>query len=463
MRRISVMLCTALVLGAFAFGRACADEPVPAAKIDADMRAAIARHETAGIVIAILRDGNVVFEHAYGQRNAADGAPVDMTTQFEIGSITKQFTAAAVMQLVEAGKVSLSAPLATYLPNAPHASEVTIRELLSHTSGLPNYLPDIMPEAARPATFDQLIARIAGKPLDFVPGTHWEYSNTNYLLLGRVIEVVSGEPYERYLFDRVLAKAPGANFATIADESRLPDMASGYLQGKPAPVLDNSWAGPAGNLVGTVGDMIAWDTALTSGQVVSQASYAAMTTVQTPPGAQMPYGFGFIIDRYDDQPRIWHNGGTYGFNATDQLYPNQQTRIIVFTNDVASGADRLGQRIFDDLYPSLAAAAQKPASGEDPAFTLKVRHMFENMLAGKIDRSQWNSQVGPQFTDAVVAQVAAALKPLGAPQSYVFRGCTMAGNVRACQYIVTFPAGRLLITVASDPDGKFSGFYYKPQ
>jgi D-alanyl-D-alanine carboxypeptidase len=459
----------ALVYGALcltpAVTIAYADEPVPAAKIDADMNAAIARHQTVGMTIAVVRDGSIVYERAYGERNAAGNLPATLATQYEIGSITKQFTAAAIMQLVDAGKISLMASLSTYLPKAPHASEVTIAQLLSHTSGIPDYLEgkDVVAAASHAATFDELLARIDGKPLLFPPGTQWSYSNTNYLLLGRVIEMVSGEPYEQYLFDHVLTKVSGSNFSIMADESKLPNVASGYADGKPETPLDNSWAWSAGNLVGTVSDMVAWDAALSGGQVVPPSDYAAMTSVQTPPGAKEPYGFGFLVDRYDGQPRIWHNGGTFGFNASDQLYPNQRTRIIVLTNDAGGQADDLAQRIFDDLYPQIAAEGEKPASGEDAAYTARVKLVFGQLLAGKIDRAQFDARANAALTDALIAQASAQFRTLGSPQSFTFRGCTAYGGGKVCKYLVTFPTVRMVLTVGNDADGKFNTIFLGDQ
>lgn len=447
MKAILAAVCGVLLLGA-----------VPKAKIDADMKAAVARHQVAGMTLAVVENGQVVYEHAYGMRNVDADEPATLTTDYEIGSMTKQFTAAAVMQLVDAGKIALDAKLATYLPKAPHASEVTIRELLSHTSGEPDYLKgsDVVEAAGHPGSFDQLMARIAGKPLLFTPGTQWSYSNTNYILLGRVIEVASGQPYDQYLFDRVLGPVKGENFTTMADEDKLPQMSRGYMGADPAPPLDNSWAWSAGNLVGTVSDMIAWDAALSAGDVVPLADYGMMTSVQTPPGAKTTYGFGFVVDRFEGQPRIWHNGGTFGFNTTDQWYPQQQTRVIVLTNNASGGADALADRVFNDLYPAIAAAADRAAPGEDPAFTARVKKVFAGFLAGKIDRTQFDAQANAALTDALVAHAAKQFAALGTPKSYTFRGCTMQGSLKVCKYGVEFPAATMVLTVGTDPDGKIN-------
>jgi CubicO group peptidase (beta-lactamase class C family) len=431
MKALYGALCGAFLCGA-----------VPTAKINADMRAVVLRHQTVGMTIAIVQDGKPVFEHAYGMRDAESNQPATVTTDYKIGSITKQFTAAAVMQLVDAGKISLNAPLSTYLPQAPHASEVTIEELLAHTSGLPNYTDgaDAVAASAYPVTFDALMARIASKPLLFPPGSQWSYSNTNYIILGRVIGVTSGQPYEQ-------------NFATMADEGKLPQMSPGYVRGGSAPPLDNSWAGAAGNLVGTVSDMIAWDQALSSGEVVPVADYTMMTTVQTPPKAQVRYGFAFFVDTYDGQPRVWHSGGTFGFSSTDQYYPQQSTRIIVLTNDSSAAADVLAQDIFNDMYPALATV-----QGEDAAFTARVRAVFKLLLSGKIDRSQFDDRANAVLTDAFVAKAAIALAPLGMPLEYRFEGCSMRGTTNFCKYAVTFERYERTLTVGADPAGKFNLF-----
>ncbi|HEY5339531.1 MAG TPA: serine hydrolase domain-containing protein [Candidatus Aquilonibacter sp.] len=436
---------------------ASAAEPVPTAQIDADMHAAIARHQAHGLTIAILRDGSMVYEHAYGLRDVAGKLPATVATQYEIGSITKQFTAAAIMQLVDAGKIALDAPLATHMPNAPHANEVTIRQLLSHTSGMPEYLygRTLVSEMANPTTPEAMIARIKGKPLDFPPGTKWEYSNTNYILLGRVIEIASGESYDTYLFDHVIAKAPGADFTTMRDEAKLPQMSRGYADGEFAPPLDDSWAWSAGSLVGTVADLAAWDAALRGGEVVAPSAYAQMTTVQSPPGAETAYGFGLMLDGYDGQPRIWHDGGTLGFSAADQLYPAQHTCIIVLSNDSSAASYTLANRIFEDLYPAIAAEAAKPAPGEEPAFTARVKAVYASVLAGKLDREKFDAPANAALTDAVVAGTSERFKLLGPPLWYSFRGCAMQGTTHVCRYLVAFSHIHEILTVGTDPQGKF--------
>jgi D-alanyl-D-alanine carboxypeptidase len=209
--------------------------------------------------------------------------------------------------------------------------------------------------------------------------------------------------------------------------------------------------------------LLAWDAALTSGAVVPAGDYTAMTSAQTPPGAKVPYGFAFIVDQHDAQPRIWHNGGTFGFNASDQYFPNQHTRIVVLTNDAEGNADGLVGRVFDDLYPELAAAAAKPSAGEDPAYTARVKGVFQSLLAGKIDRSQFDAPANAALTDALISQASAQFAALGKPQGYAFKGCTAAAAGKVCKYSVTFPAATMILTVGNDPDGKFNTIFLGPQ
>jgi CubicO group peptidase (beta-lactamase class C family) len=336
---------------AFVFAALVGMPAFPAARVDADMQAAIASHRVNGLTLAAVRDGKIVYQKAYGIRDAAAKLPATLDTQYEIGSITKQMTAAAIMQLVDSGKIALDAPLAAYLPNAPHSKDVTIRELLALTSGLPEYLtgPKLLDEVAVPTTPAALLARVEGKPLNFAPGTQWQHSNTNYLLLGLVIEKVSAKPYQRFVFENVLSRARGAHFSTIDDEARLPQMARGYVGQSPSPPLSGSWPWAAGDLVGSAGDLLSWDTALMGGLIVSPKSYAAMTSRQTPPNSSPVAGFPFFIDARRGYDRIWHDGSTIGFSTADDYYPQLRIRIIVFANANNGGvADDLAATAFDD-------------------------------------------------------------------------------------------------------------------
>ncbi len=349
------------------------------AKVDADVDADLRATHSEAATIAIIKNGRTVYTRGYGLRDLATALPADVQTRYEVGSLTKQFTAVAVLQLKEAGKVDLDARLSTYLPLAPHAESVTLRQLLTQTSGFKDYMsaPNIDTLVETPATFDQLMARITDEPLGFKPGTQWEYSSTNYLILGHVIEVVSGETWDDYLREHIFVSAGMKDSATIAQEGAVSDMARGYtyINGKnePSVPLDESWAGAAGGIVSTVGDLTRWHEALTSGKIISLDDYSLLSTpARFPDGSYSEYGFGLYVDTYDGQPRVWHNGNTFGFDASDQFFPKQDMRIIVLTNSADGGSDEVVARIYNDLFPAIAAAALNGAAGSDPALAEKL-------------------------------------------------------------------------------------------
>jgi D-alanyl-D-alanine carboxypeptidase len=440
-------------------------------RIDADVTAILKTLRGTGATIEIVERDGSTYVRGYGLRDVARGLPAQAGTQYEIGSITKQFTAAAILQLKSAGKLKLDDRLAAYLPNAPHAREVTIRQLLSHTSGVPEYLdgPHIVSRAAKPATFAQLMALVAKKPLDFKPGTKFEYSNTTYIILGRVVEVVSKQPYEAYVREHLFAPAGMTQTATMADESRLPDMARGYTQkdGKtiPASPLDDSFAWSAGNIVSTVEDLERWNVALSSGKIIPAADYALMTTpVRLPNGASTDYGFGMVADSFEGQPRVWHNGGTFGFAATNQFFPNLSLHVIAFTNDGNGPDAAIAAKIFNDLNPTIAASDLAAAPGEDPAVTARIKAFILPALKGHLDRSLITDAANKALPEAAIKSVADQLAPLGDPTGFIYKSVTQRPAGPVYVYLVVYGSQTLKLTIqiekASD---KFSLFFISPQ
>jgi D-alanyl-D-alanine carboxypeptidase len=312
--------------------------------------------------------------------------------------------------------------------------------------------------------------RIAGKPLDFPPGSKFAYSNTNYIILGELIQTLAKEPYEAYMREHVFAAAQMGDTTTIAHEAGVPNMARGYVyeNGKidPAPPLADSWAWSAGNIVTTVADLEKWNAALAGGKVGSPADYALMTTPQLFNGEKTGYGFGLFVDTFEGQSRIWHNGGTFGYAANDKLFPALGTHVVVFTNDQNGPDDAISARIFNDLYPSIYAASARPVAGEDVAVTARVKSLWAGLAAGKPDRSEMSPGMSAELTDALLAQAAPQLASLGTPADFVFRGETdsASGNSKVYEYIVKFAQASIKLTAAIDKKtDKFAAFYFSAQ
>lgn len=297
-----------------------------------------------GAAVIVVEDGNVVFQQARGLADIDDGTPLTPDTVFRLGSITKQFTAAAIMKLVEEGQISLDHPVSKFLPDYPApGADATVRQLLNHTSGIQSYtgIPGWMVEenTARLYTTDELIAVFRDEPQQSPPGQAWAYNNSGYVLLGAILERVTGKPWDEVL-EREIAQPLGLE--TIRDgqdEAAMPNMAQGYTRSPegewmPAQAIHMSVPQAAGALVGTVGDLAGWAKALHGGEVVTPASYRQMTTATAVPDQDepVPYGFGLFVDQLLGRPMIGHGGGIFGF-STDSLYiPEEDLFVAVFAN-----------------------------------------------------------------------------------------------------------------------------------
>jgi D-alanyl-D-alanine carboxypeptidase len=439
-------------------------------RIDADVAAILHSTDTPGATITIAEDGHVVYSHAYGFRDRAHHLPATVDTYYEIGSITKQFTAAAILQMQEAGKLHIDDKLATYLPNAPHAGEVTLRQLLSHTSGLPEYLdgPDIEQVATKPATFDQLMARIAGKPLDFAPGSRWSYSNTGYILLGRVIEVVSRESYRHYVQTHLLDPAGMTHTFTVADEAHLPKMAIGYRHTngqieRTSPISDTfGWS--AGFLVSTVDDLEKWNRALMHGKIVTPADYVLMSTsVKTTQRGDAGYGFGLFVDSIDDQSRIGHTGGQFGFTAANEYFPKQDVQIIAFTNngDNPEPGEMITTAVFDDLYVGIAASASRPSPGEDHAATADAKAVFAQIQHGTVDSPQLTIKLNGKMRAGLAKRLMGEFATYGPPTAFIFKGQRSESGLKWFDYVIHFGPGSMLkFAIGVDDTGKVASFSF---
>ncbi len=339
--------------------------------IDALVRQAMAEQHVAGAEIGIGRRGQLLYAHGYGLRDRERHLPVTSHTIFPVGSITKQFTATAAMLLVDDGRLNLDARISRYLPNAPHASEITVRELLDQTSGLPDYLENkpllgaIMRGAAGPHPPERLLAYIKDKPLHFKPGTKYEYSNSNYCLVGMIVSRVSGMPYGQFLRQRVLLPQHLLSTQYLAmSVPQGPDVVRGYTYEKgrfdllPRDSLD--WGNAAGALASDAADLVTWDGAYFGGRVLPPRAFHTATT--PPPHITMQaskdpannlgggYAFGWVQGHYEGRPLIWHNGGLPGARAMNLVFPGDGLEIVVLTNVTDAAPETIALRIARALY-----------------------------------------------------------------------------------------------------------------
>ncbi len=426
---------------------------------------AVRANKTPAAEIAVQRSGRLIVDAAYGMANLARQTPATTQTQFEIGSVTKQFTAAAILQLKERGKLKLGDPLGKYVPEYARGKNVTLEQLLWQVSGIPNYTEVnhfVHIAGSTPGGVDPAIALIANKPLDFTPGLRFEYSNTNYLLLGAVVARVSHMPWQTYIRKNIFGPAGMTHSAFIEDESHLPALATGYQRGKSgrpevAPPLRGAWAGAAGGIVSTAADMAKWDAAFFGGRIADAQDVALATTPhRLSSGKSTGYGFGWFIDEEAGEPRIQHSGGTFGFASVNEYFPKFHEFVIVLTSVAGLDPAFIADQTIDALHPEIAAAEAKPAKGEEPAITALARQWVHRLQTGDIDRSQLSAAFAKQMSPRMVDDMKTSLAPLGGATSFVYRGKTKVNGATAYHYSVGFKGARLDLTLAIDSQGKIA-------
>ncbi|PYL29504.1 MAG: hypothetical protein DMF39_07040, partial [Verrucomicrobia bacterium] len=361
-------------------------------QIDDYIGAQMRRLHIPGISLAIVRDGRVIKTQGYGFASLELKAPATTETVYEIGSNTKQFTATAIMMLVDEGKVRLDDSITKYFPEAPQAWRgITIRHLLTHTSGIQNHVtvPDWLDnfrtnlkfETAPPR--DELLKMFFKLPLEFQPGETWAYDNTGYYLLGIVIEKASGKSYWQFLDERIFKPLRMNATRNTDPQPIVPNRASGYEWKKDhfenRPVLLPAIAFSAGSLLSTAQDMAKWDAALYAEKLRKKSSLDQIwTAAATNDKAAMPfnYGFGWFVDSYHGHRLVQHSGGTPGFSSVIYRFIDDKLTIIIFTNH----SDRIVDQLAVDLAGICQPALKRPEATRDP--DPKTTQMLKDVVSG---------------------------------------------------------------------------------
>jgi D-alanyl-D-alanine carboxypeptidase len=365
-------LLAALNFSAGLAGIAGARSPIPAdltGRLDAIMTKAVPAHGPGASVLVTL-DGEVLLRKGYGLADCELEVPMDPRDIFRIGSLTKQFTAVAILQLVQAGKIALADDIRIYVPNTPtNGHKVTLYELLTHTSGIPDYTsqPEWEKLMRQDMTVPEILGLVKGKPLDFLPGLSWKYSNTGYILLGAVIEKVSGLSYANYVEQHLLLPA-GMNSSSYDQTARLiAHRIPGYVYRRPrwinAPFLSMTQPFAAGGLLSSVDDMWRWEQALAAGKLVNPTLLQlAYTPAHLPDGHSTGYGFGRFLGHLDSHATIEHGGGIPGFSTYELRVPDANLYVVVFENSLGgmSGppselAQQLGRLVLGAASPGATA------------------------------------------------------------------------------------------------------------
>jgi CubicO group peptidase (beta-lactamase class C family) len=471
--RAPMLVRATVALAAFAMcappGKAQAALPLAAA-VDRAAAEFIAKQHVPGVAIAVVEHGAIVYEHGYGYADVGDRVPVTVDTRFEIGSVSKQFTAACILQQVRAGTLSLDDPLGKFIPEYPAGAAVTVRQMLAHTSGLPEYA--YYGDAANPSTLAAIIERVAKKPLNFARGARWSYSNTNYILLGRILELTAHQPYEQYVREHIFEPAHMDQSGFVSEERTLPGMSVGYDKSGPVrtAVVPRDAAGADGSIVSTVGDMAKWNRALASGTILAAADVRLMQTpVTLNDGSATKYGFGVAVDTFGGHPRVSHDGQSDGFAAENALFPHDDEAIVVLDNLAQSAPSRVTSAIFSAAHPDVTAKFNTAVPGEDKAVTARLRAVLRGAAAGQPDRTQFSRRFRAGVLDAGGTEFAKdELAPLGAPTRFIFRGkreqranpSTSIPAMTIYRYNVAFGSDEESVVIGIDADDKIASFSF---
>jgi CubicO group peptidase (beta-lactamase class C family) len=307
--------------------------------IDAIVESAMKEGGITGASVGVMQSGHVIHSRGYGLRDVENELPATANTVYAIGSITKQFTAAAILRLVEQGEIGLEDPITNYIPGYPNGDEITVRSLLNHTSGIPNYtmIEDWWKTMTVEMQPEEVIRIFRDEPLDFTPGTRFSYSNSGYFLLGYIVEQVTGERFGGYLNEAFFQPLDLESTRYCDNSVLIPDRARGYKRRGGSLVnaayVSTSQAYAAGAVCSNVSDLLRWLRALSGGIAVEAESYERMSSPgHLVDGTPIEYGYGLAVSHLDGHRRVTHVGGTLGFASFISFYEDDSLAIVVLTN-----------------------------------------------------------------------------------------------------------------------------------
>jgi CubicO group peptidase (beta-lactamase class C family) len=450
-----------LLLASLLVATAC---PALAAALTAGQKAAIDTLVTTtlqatgvpGASIAVVTDGKLGYARAYGDQRR-DGSAPTTTARHPIASVSKQFTAAALLLLAEDGKLAMTDRISKYLPDLTDADTVTIGQLLSHTAGYRDYWPQDFGFAAMyaPVSAQAILDRWAKVPLDYAPGSKYQYSNTGYVAAGLIAEKLAGEPLADFQQRRIFR--PLDMDVVQAETGIGPGDARGFQRFalgpvRPARATAPGWGFAAGDLAMTPTELAKWNIARLDRTLLKPDSWALQETSLTPVDSGVAYGLGVRLKANNGRASVEHNGGWEGFRSTNRVYPDARAAITVFINaDFSDAVDAIGDGIARIVF-------------DQPEDTALARELFDMLQSGTIDRSRFTENGNFYFSRQVLADYANSLKPLGAPKSIVRLGApALRGGLTVESFRLAFADRRLLAVLRADPaTGRIEQFTLTP-
>jgi D-alanyl-D-alanine carboxypeptidase len=461
----AVWLAVLLTLSSSVAGRQRTDERLAAdlkGRIDSTVKQLVAQTSVPSAIVGVVQNGRIAYTAAFGNARLSPRLTATTAMRYPIGSISKQFTAACVLLLAQEGKLSLDDRVARYFPELTRSADVTIRNLLSHTSGYRDYAPQdyTIPAWTKPTTPDTIVREWGTLPLDFEPGTQYQYSNTNYNIVGLIVEKASGERFWPFLQARVLDRL-GLSRTIDLDRQRSQLEPIGYFRYalgplRPAVLEAPGWYFADASMAMPIDDLLTWDISLMNRSLLEQASYTAMETEVTLKNGQgVRYGLGVSLTVRDGHRLVSHGGEVGGFVSSNSVFPDDKLAVAVLTNQEASAAaGRIGRAITAMLLPPAAVGSSEVSPAERQA-----HEIMRSLQQGTIDRALFTDNANFFFSETALADHKASLSPLGAVVSVRQTSTSQRGGMTFRAFEIQFAKGtKLSLSTFTTPDGKLEQF-----
>jgi D-alanyl-D-alanine carboxypeptidase len=458
-------LCSCVLAGALIAPLADAQTlPAPMrAHIDSMVRDVLVSTGAPSVSIAVVKDGEIAYTNAYGTARRDPTVPAASSMRYSIGSVSKQITATAVLLLAERGKLSLDDKVSRWMPTLTRSREVTIRQLLSMTSGYQDYWPQdyVMPPMLKATTAQLIAAEWGRKPLDFEPGTAWQYSNTNYVIAGLIVEKASGMPLVDFLRKNVFTPLHMES-VMITDEGALgpsdPERYERFGLGplRVAPKEARGWMFAAGELAMNASDLARWDISVMKQTVLKPASYRAQQTdMLLKDGRASGYGLGVFVGSFGDHRMISHGGEVSGFSTQNNVFPDDHMAVVVFANLFSTNAQGIiGNRIASMLFASTDAATDRAVA--------QTRSIFEALQRGTVDRALFTSNANAYFSERAIGDFASSIGSCGTVSAIAQTSHSLRGGMDYRGYRVRCGSKDYSVSTFVMPDGRIEQYIVTP-
>lgn len=430
--------------------------------LDGSIPKILRRTGTPSASIAVVRAGRIELLKAFGKSSLSSARLASSNLRYPIGSISKQITAVALLAMAEDGKVRLDDRVSKYLPQIPHSSEVTVGELLSHTAGYRDDLPDnFVPKwMTRDTTPQKVLDQWAYRALDFPPGTRFEYSNTDYIIAGLLIEKLSGESLASFYADRVF-RPLGMKSAAVIGASLPSDVdVTGYFRyalgpSRPAPRQPPGWLFGGGEIVMNAPDLARWDLSVLNESLLSHQSYRRLETeTLLQNGLATGYGLGLRLSSIRGHRKFEHAGEVSGFYSENIQLPDDKAAVVVLTNmEAPAAATEIANAIVDWLLPTNQTVRPNAE---------RIQKLFVDLQQGKIDRTQFSVDANDYFGSQALHDYSESLAPLGHITGITADMPTRRAGQWFINYLVRLQSSSVVVKTAQDASGKLTQFLVEP-